>query len=274
MKHKGRAKYLSVRKFILTIILFLIVLLVAGFSAYKMHLAKNQPIPTPTSTPNPFAGWLTFTSLKYNFSFKFPANLGQQGAISGPATGTSEGLRSFTDPKTVTGGAGVPFNGFSLYIVTDSKGLSFDKYIGKEIAAMNAAKYTGMKNPTEIQLTNGVALVSKDGQQAYYYFPSPNKSQIVVFAYLQVDPIFKEIFDQVLSTFKFAGIVSTKASDCIAKTTCGGSNPCMANPAAVFCTCMGGKEKILDDESGQSGRCNIDGKDFDEWEYFRSFSSS
>jgi putative hemolysin len=272
MKHKS--KLFQKRKLITTIILSLIVLLAAGFSTYRNYLAKNQITPTPTATPNPFAGWLTFTSLKYNFSFKFPANLGQQGAISGPATGTSEGLRSFTDPKTVTGGTGVPFNGFSLYIVTDSKGLSFDKYIAKEIAAMNTAKYTGMKNPTQIQLTNGIALISKDGQQAYYYLPSPNKNQIVVFAYLQIDPIFKETFDQVLSTFKFAGIVNTKASDCIAKTTCGGSAPCMANPAAVFCSCMGGKEKILDDGSGQSGRCNIDGKDFDEWEYFRSFSSS
>jgi putative hemolysin len=139
---------------------------------------------------------------------------------------------------------------------------------------MNVAKYTGMRNPTRVQLTNGVALVSKDEGQAYYYLPNSDQSEIVVFAYLQSDASFKKTFDQVLSTFKFTDATSTKVSECLASTTCKGTAPCMANPAAVFCTCMGGVEKIVNGSTGQSGVCKINGKEYDEWKYFRSFSPS
>lgn len=69
-------------------------------------------------------------------------------------------------------------------------------------------------------------------------------------------------------------INGSKASECLASTTCKGNTPCMTNPASVFCTCMGGEEKIINSDTGQSGICKIDGKEYDEWEYFRSFSSS
>lgn len=185
------------------IILFLIVLVVAGHSGYKNHLFTARVSPTPTATPNPTANWTTYTNTKYNISFKYPAGFGNQGSISGPATGTSVGLRSFTDPKTIQMGTDAHFDGFSVYVVTNLKSASFDKYINKEIVAMNAAKFTGMRNPTKIQLTNGISLVSKDEGQAYYYLPNSDQSEIAVFAYLQADASFKQTFDQVLSTFKF-----------------------------------------------------------------------
>jgi putative hemolysin len=65
----------------------------------------------------------------------------------------------------------------------------------------------------------------------------------------------------------------TKAEKCLASVTCTGEKPCMANPAAVFCTCMSGKSTIKTAVDGsQSGVCTISGKTYDEWEYFRSFN--
>jgi hypothetical protein len=201
MKHK--TKHVKKQNLTRVIVLSLIIVTSIGAIGYKIYSVKTRPLPTPIATVNPMAGWLTFSELQYNFSFKFPSNFGQQGEISGPTTGTVSFVRSFTNPKTISNKAGAYFDGFSVYIVTNLKTASFDKYINREIAAMNAAKFTGMKNPTKVTLTNGVALVSMDGKQAYYYLLRPDKKTIVVFAYLQADSAFKETFDQTLSSFEF-----------------------------------------------------------------------
>lgn len=39
-------------------------------------------------------------------------------------------------------------------------------------------------------------------------------------------------------------------------------------------TSMGGESKIKETDKGQSGICKIDGNEYDEWEYFRKYSSS
>lgn len=185
-------------------VLFLVVFVAIGYSGYKNHLFKILVSPTPTPTADPTAEWMIYNNLEYNFLFKYPAGFEGEGRyISGPTTGTVVGLRLFADPKTIQMGTNAHFNGFSVYIVTKLGISNFDKYINKEIKAMNVAKFTGMRNPTKIQLTNGVALVSKDEGQAYYYLPNSDRSKVVVFAYLQADPSFKQTFDQVLSTFKF-----------------------------------------------------------------------
>ncbi len=71
----------------------------------------------------------------------------------------------------------------------------------------------------------------------------------------------------------------TKAELCYeqaSNTECPEGTVCMANPASVFCECMGGVVEIRDDsenvEKGQVGVCIIDGGEFDEWEYFREMS--
>ncbi|OGM17658.1 hypothetical protein A2V56_04665 [Candidatus Woesebacteria bacterium RBG_19FT_COMBO_42_9] len=66
----------------------------------------------------------------------------------------------------------------------------------------------------------------------------------------------------------------SKVEKCLAATICKGNTPCMANPASVFCICMGGEEKIVNSSLGQSGVCKIDGNEYDEWEYFRRFAPS
>jgi putative hemolysin len=47
-----------------------------------------------------------------------------------------------------------------------------------------------------------------------------------------------------------------------------------ANPATIFCTCMGGKWRLLKTPQGENGKCKIEGVDreYDEWEYFRKLN--
>lgn len=52
-----------------------------------------------------------------------------------------------------------------------------------------------------------------------------------------------------------------RISECYQKTQCVGAMPCMANPAAYFCTCMGGQV--------QESNCVINGETHEEWQYFR-----
>lgn len=67
---------------------------------------------------------------------------------------------------------------------------------------------------------------------------------------------------------------SAKAKECYAKTQCDspeGTELSCANPAAVFCTCMGGELEIRENDQGQYGLCKIDGSEYDEWDYYRSW---
>jgi len=44
----------------------------------------------------------------------------------------------------------------------------------------------------------------------------------------------------------------------------------IANPASVFCEAHGGELKMVEDEAGVQGICVLaDGKECDEWEYYR-----
>lgn len=65
---------------------------------------------------------------------------------------------------------------------------------------------------------------------------------------------------------------SSKIEVCYQKTKCEGPKGAelsCANPASVFCICMGGELEIRENDNGQYGVCKIEGKEYDEWEYFR-----
>lgn len=65
---------------------------------------------------------------------------------------------------------------------------------------------------------------------------------------------------------------SSKIEVCYQKTKCEGPKEAelsCANPASVFCICMGGDLEIRENDNGQYGVCKIEGKEYEEWEYFR-----
>jgi putative hemolysin len=72
----------------------------------------------------------------------------------------------------------------------------------------------------------------------------------------------------------------TKAEECYEQVTnsnCPEGTVCensamMANPASLFCICMGGSLEIREKTEGQYGVCTINGEEYDEWEYFEMMS--
>ncbi|MFH0749780.1 MAG: DUF333 domain-containing protein [Candidatus Gottesmanbacteria bacterium] len=91
----------------------------------------------------------------------------------------------------------------------------------------------------------------------------------------QPDSTNKHWFDQILNTFEFTlqKEDAEQTEICKEKTTCEGSsvtNLGCVNPAATFCTCMGGTVTMRNNEQGQYGICVINEQEVDEWEYYRT----
>ncbi len=64
------------------------------------------------------------------------------------------------------------------------------------------------------------------------------------------------------------GLAGCKPDACDIKAK--GEGAYMPNPAAAYCENIGGKSVIkADDDGNQIGYCQIDGKEFDEWELYR-----
>lgn len=197
------------------LLLFAIIILIAfsGSIAYlfaqnmvlRQQLANLQaspsPIPTPAIVADPTADWKTYTGSEIGFSFKYPANFGNQGLIAGPFTGKSSFLQSFSDPLTIRDNTDAPFDGFSVYVVTDMKTSSVDQYLRNELSVMNENEFSRMQGARRQEFSGGTALVTDS--QGYYYFSTPDPQKFIVFVYLQANPSFKQTFDQILSTFKF-----------------------------------------------------------------------
>ncbi len=184
---------------------------------------------TSSVVPSPFepltgstANWKTYTSSKYNFSFKYPPSFGNQGLIAGPFTGKSEFLQTFSDPLTIREGTDAPFDGFSLYAVMDMKTDSFDQYLRNELKIMNENEFSRMQGARQQPFSGGTALVTNT--LGYYYLRTPDKQKLVVFVYLQANASFKPTFDQILSTFKFTIVKCTDVC------------PQYMPPAPNFCT--------------------------------------
>lgn len=243
MKQKGFAPIL---------ILVLVIIGVAGYFGYKYvkPIIPQAPHATPlvftisSPTPDPTANWKKYVDTKNQFSFKYP--------VSVSITTADQGVKISGLGKDVllTVESAKTHNFFSSKIAKTTKfGDNNWSYLTGNDKYCDGGECGTISDAFQItHLDNRYTFVL--GSLGY-----PNTT-----------------FDQILSTFKFTNPTSDKAKECLASTTCTGSQPCMANPAAVFCKCMGGTEKIVNTSVGQAGMCVIDGKEIDEWTYFRSFS--
>lgn len=198
----------------LPLILMTILFLLAASAAAYFYLQSRSvaptaisdtasPAPEASATADPTVGWQIYNNQEYGFSFKYPSNFGNQGVVAGPVKGTTVALPTFSDPSTIAEGTDKPFNGFSVWVVTDSQANSLEEYVSREVALMNNSEYSRMQGATKIAIDNGVRVTAPDSPQAYYYLQSPNSRIIVVLAYIQENSSFQQTFDQILSTFEF-----------------------------------------------------------------------
>lgn len=154
---------------------------------------------------NGMENWQTYTNSKYNFAFKYSNVLSSQtGLVSGSYTGTSTLIRTFSDPSSIRSGTDAPFDGFSLYVVTDLKASTFKDYMANELIAAQNSPYGNGKN---ITLNNDFAgsSIAISPNITLVYRPSSDEKTVVLFSESKVSDQdnFANMFDQILSTFKF-----------------------------------------------------------------------
>lgn len=242
-------------------ILILILVLVIGLVGYFVY--KNNPglvqrialvSPSTVGTSN----WKTYTNSDFGILFKYPSN-----------------LKVFEFPTIISLGAegtgGLIFEVHKDQATTIKALFEKDKLKFNEYIRLNES--APILKDSEINGYSGQETLFKAAVQGVdirvIYF---QKGEDVIRIFL--NPRSDSTSNQILSTFRFTETNTSKISECLAKTSCKGATPCMANPASVFCTCMGGESKIKETDKGQSGICKIDGNEYDEWEYFRKYSSS
>lgn len=162
-----------------------------------------------TLTSDPTANWKTYNDSNNQFSFKYPANInkGGVGVVSGPFTGTSSIVESFSDPTTVREGTDAHFDGFTIYTVSNMKVSNFEKYIDNEIATMKASPFadTGKvltKNALNLNGVKGYS-VEFSSSTKYYYLLSEDEKVLIEISRIFTNQSFATTFDQILSTFKF-----------------------------------------------------------------------
>lgn len=203
----------SYSKGLVPIIVAIIILvglgLVLGLSKlkdFKLPPTTSQlPSPFPTSTPDPTADWKTYTSSKYNYSFKYPAGWYLLAELDeaeyGVTTLSDYDLKKDQMPKT---GPKIEIS-FVNVSLKDR-----EKFINKRLENYMGSSF--VSNPTltiESEITIGNLSTQKitifDNSDKFYineFIAFPNDSQGVLVTHYRSE-LKKDLTKQILSTFKF-----------------------------------------------------------------------
>lgn len=273
------------------------------FIAFKLITQKGittppEPIPTALVEPStdPTADWKTYTSKDSNFSFKYPDNLFIY--QSNPQ------LDSQYWSNKADGGDPLALKPDEIWLImsssiSDSTTMDFynkitnlkvnDTIPESAVTKLSELNTGGIKGSTYYQ-----GLVLNSAGEAIYTYEAIWVKEDTVYK-LSLSAIteenlqkYKGVFDQILLTFSFTNPSETptegnkildqgpaKVKECYTKASCKSSASAQvscANPALVFCICMGGNYETKENPQGQYGICKIEGKEYDEWEYFRKMN--
>jgi len=256
---------------LLPILLFLL-LAIIGYFVYSQGylsqlIAKPTTLltqttqPTVTPSPDPTADWGTYTNSTHGITFKYTKTW--------ELTASDETAPVNTSVKLTKGDTKI-----TMYLAMDGIGGQGRSYNGETFVldGNNLFQYkaeNSYDNSVNIgitdSLTNSLGVFKVNDTTYSIVLNYPN-------SYTEVNQL-KQEFNQILSTFKFIKTNNSMAESCLAQTTCTEGTPCMANPASVFCECMGGKSEIIDGQNGQTGTCTIDNHTYDEWDYFQMYQN-
>ena len=261
---------------ILAMALFVLASLsITGFLYYQNQVLKKmlasyqaQVSPTPsaaeTSVEEATANWKTYTNDKYKFSISYPkeATIVPNEAvfkifISGEEfpLGAYVWIDVFNNPRKLS----LSLLGNETYATSDEeiewKSVSFldqNAFIAEYIPP-------GDSGPTTIYLFEKDGLVFSLARSRV---EEPNSSY------------FTDLTNQILSTFEFLdNQTNQQAKECYRQIKDQATmSELLANPAAVFCICMGGQVETRETTGGQQGFCLIDNQEYDEWQYFKKMN--
>ncbi len=177
---------------------------------WQLTAIKTPPtsIITPTLTPDPTANWQTYIRQDYGFSFKYPPHFSDKGIISGTFTGNPLFIASFSDPSTVILESDAPFDGFSVYFVSNPSS-SLETYLATELEAhKQSPRGLFSSSINSIKVDNKSASYVDIEQQIRRYFIPISSDKLIVFSVIRTSDDFLVTFNHVLSTFKFTDSTS------------------------------------------------------------------
>jgi hypothetical protein len=129
----------------LLIILILVLIGVVGYMVYNNgHKSKAASVSSKVSTPNPYAGWKTYTASLEPISFKYPANWNiNQGPDFGPSKSSNEEYVRLNGPIRTIDGTSYKFY-FTLNINTPQGN---PNYSSSEVQIASSNKLTDPSYP-------------------------------------------------------------------------------------------------------------------------------
>jgi hypothetical protein len=198
---------------ILLIILIISVLVVGGFFVYKTYFSQNtiQPIGNstsqPVSTPDPTADWQTYTNEKYGYSFKYPSDWKVEAENGEDPTTTFS--PSFSSPCNFNNDGRCT----NLTLALGGKykeGQNLEYYFNINIQDIVSKRdiVVGGEKALEIKYHLAKEYVGHEGEPAIEIKAIHNKNVLTIqYGEQQSTSLselkYENIFDQILSTFKF-----------------------------------------------------------------------
>jgi hypothetical protein len=207
---------------------------------------QAQSSPTPSATADPTANWKTYTNPTKTYSFKYPDGLNSDTLPGG--TGF-EGIRyTFMGPiQTASGKTQTELtDGYSFAVVKQGQSSELDPKTEIEKSVQNSKE-----NCTSISTVSDVVIAKVDafqysenclGTYTITYLSDGNYTYSI--SQLYTSESYKTVTDQILSTFKFSGAISSaspaptqKACTLEAKVCPNGSSVGRTGPNCEFTPC-------------------------------------
>ena len=167
------------------------------------------PCPTPKPETDPTANWQTYTNSDYGFSFKHPNLSGDCCKISGPITGTADEIITLGDYSTGREGSDAPFDGLSVSVEPNIGSLSLDQYVNQEKQGQSKNPFCGgvdAQSTSTLAQRRMIRLSCKYNWEVLITSFPNNREFLVINMTEASEDSFKEVFEQILSTFTFIAL--------------------------------------------------------------------
>jgi hypothetical protein len=212
-------------KQVIVFVLLFIVVGVSGFLLGKQYGAANPTLPrgpegtlrgtpTPTPTINPIADWKTYTNTRYGYTLRYP---GEWEPNRGPGNLSDKELFSqrdidFYDPTLLSEdpGSGLSISVNQLEAAgTNRKCSNLDDCFSKtfnwltETTAINKTSSTFLGQPAIFFTYHRKTNLYTQGWKYIYFIYEENAYSIDISTNISREQTVFEIFDQILSTFRF-----------------------------------------------------------------------
>lgn len=187
------------------------------------YSAKLQPTPSLTPISDPTLNWKTYTNTRYQYSVRYPndwiANSIGPGTGTMPLDDVQQGLLLTPPTSTPARGMGIPIEDIHIQIEVDSRQTSGETYEEWVNATKKNLADTTI-SITESEIASFKTTVIKTGFKIIYLLSSPDKTKFIFIETQGPTFEYRDIIDQILSTFKFLEPIISGTKGTVAGKVC------------------------------------------------------